>query len=121
MHVGRSLGTATPVLAGVAFAIGWTPCIGPTLAAILALSAGNASPPQGAVLLGVFSLGLGVPFILFGIWFTRALTITAVLRRRAREIGIASGVLLVAFGTLLATGQLARITGTLAKYTGIAI
>jgi cytochrome c-type biogenesis protein len=52
-------GPIAPVLAGVAFAIGWTPCVGPTLAAILALSAGGASPAQGAVLLAVYSLGLG--------------------------------------------------------------
>lgn len=52
----------TPVLAGVAFSIGWTPCVGPTLAAILALAASDGHPAQGAVLLGIYALGLGVPF-----------------------------------------------------------
>lgn len=121
MHLGRSAGVATPAVAGVAFAVGWTPCIGPTLAAILALSAGNASPAQGAVLLAVYSLGLGLPFMAFGIWFTRALRVTSVLRRRAREIGIASGALLMVFGVLLATGQIGKLTAELARYTAISL
>lgn len=111
---GRAL---TPVLAGVAFAIGWTPCVGPTLAAILALSAGGASPGEGAVLLAVYSLGLGLPFLLFGLAFTRALGLVAVLRRHWRAVSVVSGTLLVAFGALLASGQLLRLTARLARFT----
>ena len=104
------------VVAGVAFAIGWTPCVGPTLAGILALSAGNASPAQGAVLLGIFSLGLGLPFLLFGLGITRATSLATAMRRHARRISVASGAVLVVFCVLLATGQLARMTGQLARF-----
>ena len=114
-------GPIAPVLAGVAFAIGWTPCVGPTLAAILALSAGGASPAQGAVLLAVYSLGLGVPFLVFGLAFTRTLTLMQVLRRHWRVVNVASGVLLVGFGLLLATGELTEITSRLSRFAGVAV
>jgi cytochrome c-type biogenesis protein len=108
-------------LAGVAFAVGWTPCVGPTLAAILALSAGGAHPGQGAILLGVYSLGLGLPFLLFGLAFTRALGLVGALRRHWRVVTVSSGALLVAFGVLLATGELARVTTELARFTRFAV
>jgi cytochrome c-type biogenesis protein len=114
-------GPIAPVLAGVAFAIGWTPCVGPTLAAILALSAGGASPAQGAVLLAVYALGLGVPFLVFGLAFTRTLTLVQVLRRHWRVVNVASGVLLVGFGLLLATGELTEITSRLSRFAGVAV
>jgi cytochrome c-type biogenesis protein len=121
VHVGRVGGPIGPLLAGIAFAIGWTPCVGPTLAAILALSAAGASPEQGAVLLAVYSFGLGVPFLLFGLAFTRALTLVTALRRHWRVVGVASGALLVGFGLLLATGQLLELTARLSRFTGIAV
>jgi cytochrome c-type biogenesis protein len=107
----------TASLSGVAFAIGWTPCIGPTLAAILALAAAG-SPEQGAILLAVYSLGLGLPFLAFGLVFTRALGLTRLLRRRWRLVSVTSGALLVAFGVLLATGALVRLTARLSQFTG---
>jgi cytochrome c-type biogenesis protein len=114
----RGGGPVTATLAGVAFAIGWTPCVGPTLAAILALAAGSGGAGEGAVLLGVYSLGLGVPFLLFGLLFTRALGLVRALRRHWRAVSLASGTLLVAFGVLLATGELVRLTTRLARFTG---
>lgn len=111
----------TPVLAGVAFAIGWTPCVGPTLAAILALAASGGNPGQGAVLLAVYALGLGIPFLLFGLAFTRSLGLVRVLRRHWRLVSMTSGGLLVAFGVLLATGELVRLTTQLARFTGFSI
>jgi cytochrome c-type biogenesis protein len=116
LHMPRIGGPMAPALAGVAFAVGWTPCVGPTLAAILALSAGGASPGQGAVLLAVYALGLGVPFLLFGLLFTRALTVVRVVRRHWRAVGVTSGALLAAFGILLATGQLLELTTRLSRY-----
>jgi cytochrome c-type biogenesis protein len=117
----RRGGLVTPTLAGVAFAIGWTPCVGPTLAAILALAAGEGHPGQGAVLLAVYALGLGIPFLLFGLLFTRSLGLVRGLRRKWRVVSLASGSLLVAFGVLLATGELVRLTTRLARFTGISI
>ncbi len=114
-------GVAAPALAGVAFAVGWTPCVGPTLAAILALAAGGGHPAQGAVLLAVYALGLGIPFLLFGLLFTRSLGLVRALRRHWRVVGIASGSLLVAFGVLLATGELVRLMTRLARFTGLSI
>ncbi|MGH8983765.1 MAG: cytochrome c biogenesis CcdA family protein, partial [Acidimicrobiia bacterium] len=88
-------------LTGVAFAIGWTPCVGPTLAAILTLSAGGGGATEGAVLLAAFSLGLGLPFLIFGLAFTRSLGLVRWLRRRWRLVSVASAAVLVAFGALL--------------------
>jgi len=108
---------ATAGAAGVAFAIGWTPCIGPTLAAILALAAGG-SPEQGALLLGVYALGLGIPFLVFGLLFTRALGLVRTIRRHWRAVSLASGSIMVAFGVLLASGALIRLTAQLSRFTG---
>ena len=114
-------GPLTALAAGVAFAIGWTPCIGPTLAAILTLAAGEGHAEQGAVLLLVYALGLGVPFLAFGLAFTRALGLARVLRRHWRLVSVTSGTLLVAFGVLLATGELIRLTSVLSRFTGLTV
>jgi cytochrome c-type biogenesis protein len=113
---GRSLLAAG--LTGVAFAIGWTPCVGPTLAAILTLSAGAGGTVEGAVLLAAFSLGLGLPFLLFGLAFTRSLGLVRWLRRRWRAVSTVSAAVLVAFGALLISGDLVTLTTRLARYTG---
>ena len=117
---GRVGGVGLPAaaLVGVAFAIGWTPCVGPTLAAILTLAAGGGGAAEGAILLAAFSLGLGLPFLLFGLAFTRSLGLVGWLRRHRRVVSIVSASLLVAFGILLITGQLVESTTRLARYTG---
>jgi cytochrome c-type biogenesis protein len=112
------VGLPAAALVGVAFAIGWTPCVGPTLAAILTLSAGGGGAAEGAVLLAAFSLGLGLPFLLFGLAFTRSLGLVGWLRRHRRVVSLASASLLVAFGILLITRQLVESTTRLARYTG---
>jgi cytochrome c-type biogenesis protein len=114
-------GPLMALVAGLAFAIGWTPCVGPTLAAILTLAAGEGQAGQGALLLIVYALGLGVPFLLFGLAFTRALGLTHAIRRRWRIVSIASGALLVVFGVLLATGELVRLTSMLSRFTGLTV
>jgi cytochrome c-type biogenesis protein len=103
---------------GAAFAVAWTPCVGPTLAAILTLSAGGGSAAEGAVLLAAFSLGLGLPFLLFGLAFTRSLGLMRALRRHWRAVSIASAVLLAAFGALLISGDLVEWMARLARFTG---
>jgi cytochrome c-type biogenesis protein len=115
-RIGGPLG---PSLAGSPSPSAGTPCVGPTLAAILALSAGGASAEQGAVLLAVYALGLGVPFILFGLAFTRAIAVVSLLRRHWRIVYVASGALLVIFGVLLATGELTEVTSRLARFSGV--
>jgi cytochrome c-type biogenesis protein len=114
-------GPITVLAAGVAFAIGWTPCIGPTLAAILTLAAAEGHAEQGAALLLVYALGLGVPFLVFGLAFTRTLGLAHALRRRWRLVSVGSGTLLVAFGVLLATGELIRLTAVLSRFTGLTV
>jgi len=110
----------TAALIGAAFAVGWTPCIGPTLGAILTLSfAGGAT--EGAVLLGVYSLGLGLPFLLFGLLFTRALGLAKAVRRSWRAVSLASAMLLAAFGVLLITGELVDVTARLSRFTDLQI
>jgi cytochrome c-type biogenesis protein len=110
---GRPGTLPTATLAGAAFAIGWTPCIGPTLAAILTLAATSGQSAQGALLLAVYSLGLGLPFLLAGLAFTRALALTRTVRRHRRAVALASGTLMVAFGVVLALGDLTQITARL--------
>lgn len=116
VHLRRRVGPLAPAIAGVAFAIGWTPCVGPTLAGILALSAGTGQPQQGAVLLAVFSLGLGLPFLAFALMFDRASRLAKAMRSRARLVGRTSGAVLVVFGLMLATGALTRLTAALAGF-----
>ena len=109
----RSVLGAMPV--GAAFAIAWSPCIGPALAAILALAAGGARPGWGATLLVAYGLGLGVPFILGAIALERVRGVSSALRRHAAAIRIVGGVLLVILGVAIATGRFGDVTAHLAR------
>ena len=92
------------VLLGMAFAFGWTPCIGPILATILAVASTSRTVIWGAVLLGLYSLGLGIPFILLGLGLGRARRSFEWLRRNGRMIEMVGGLLLVGVGVLFVTG-----------------
>jgi cytochrome c-type biogenesis protein len=119
LHVGAGRGSlATSAATGVAFAVAWTPCVGPTLAAILTLSAASSGAAEGAVLLAAYSLGLGVPFLAFGLVFTRALGLVRWLQGHWRAVTLTSAALLVTFGVLLVTGDLVELTTRLASFTG---
>jgi cytochrome c-type biogenesis protein len=98
---------------GAAFAFGWTPCIGATMGAVLAMAAGRGTtggPAEGAFLLAVYSLGLGLPFILAGMGISRLTGAVRLLRTHTRVITIASGGLLIVVGLLFVTGDLFRLS-----------
>jgi cytochrome c-type biogenesis protein len=98
-------------LVGAAFAFGWSPCVGPILGGILTLAGARETLSQGVVLLGVYSAGLAVPFLLAGWSVERFLEQFRRIRPHFRRIEVASGLLLVAIGLLVATDQLARLNG----------
>jgi cytochrome c-type biogenesis protein len=89
---------------GLAFAFGWTPCIGPILGTILALAAQDGSVARGMTLMGFYALGLGIPFLLAGVFLRRAMGMMARLRRHMPAIERAMGVLLLGVGITLLTG-----------------
>ena len=98
---------------GAAFAFGWSPCIGATLGAVLTMAAGSSAsggPAEGAFLLAVYSLGLGVPFLLAGVGFSRLSGVLAWLRKRTRAINLVSGALLIVVGILFVTDQFFQLS-----------
>jgi cytochrome c-type biogenesis protein len=103
-------GPAGGFLLGLAFAIGWTPCIGPILAAILSVAANENSALEGAALLGVYSLGLGVPFLLAGIAIGPFLSFFSRFKRNLGLVEKIVGVLLVVTGFLFLTGNFTRLS-----------
>jgi cytochrome c-type biogenesis protein len=98
-------GKGGPIVAGAAFAIAWTPCIGPTLGAILGAAALSDSSARGALLLAVYSAGLAIPFILTALAFSRMTTAFAVVKRHYQAIVAVGGVILIAMGVLILTGE----------------
>ena len=102
-------GKGGPFVAGAAFALAWTPCIGPTLSAILAAAALAPSAGRGAVLLAFYSAGLAIPFLLTALAFSRMSSAFEFVRRHQREIMAIGGLVLVIMGVLIWTGEFFRL------------
>ena len=101
---------AFPILVGSAFAFGWTPCIGPVLGSILALSATEASISKGILLLSFYSLGLAIPFILSGYYMSKFLTTRKGFNKYYGIVTKTGGVVLLITGILIATNQIQVIS-----------
>ena len=99
-------GKGGPIVAGAAFAIAWTPCIGPTLGAIYAAAAVTGSADHGAILLAAYSAGLAIPFLLSAVAFSRMSTGFAVVKRHYQAIIAVGGLVLIAMGVLIWTEEM---------------
>jgi cytochrome c-type biogenesis protein len=105
----RRAGAGGPIIAGLAFAVAWTPCVGPTLASILAAASTSDTVGHGGVLLAFYSLGLAVPFLATALAFDRATTAFRWIRDRYLIVTAVSGCVLIAMGVLILTGELTQL------------
>jgi cytochrome c-type biogenesis protein len=110
-------GKGGPIVAGAAFAIAWTPCIGPTLGAILTAASISSSAGHAALLLAVYSAGLGIPFLATALAFSRMTTAFAAVKRHYGVVMGAGGAILIAMGILILTGGFTDLNIQAQKWT----
>ena len=116
MGKSRSFGRAAALVMGMAFAAGWTPCVGPILGSILALAASTGSIGAGALLLFVYSLGLGVPFLAVAFLFGRLTPLLRWFNTRSLIVSRLAGVVLIGIGVLIFSGRLTVLATWLAGF-----
>lgn len=102
---GKTPGRGGSVVLGMSFAFGWTPCVGPILASILFYAGAAETATQGALSLFAYSVGLGIPFVLVGLGFSRAIGAAAWIRKRYRALNLVSGLLMIGMGLLFLTDR----------------
>lgn len=110
---GKPLGFLGSFLVGLAFAFGWTPCIGPILAGILLMASNQDTVTKGIVLLSSYSLGLGIPFFVTAVSFHSFLSVFGWIKKHFRTVEIISGLFLIIIGFLIFIGSFSSLTGFL--------
>ena len=109
----RRAGRGGPIVAGAAFGLAWTPCIGPTLGAIITLALNSSSAGHATALVAVYCAGLAIPFLLTAVFFGYATSALAVVKRHYGTVVLVSGLLLITMGVLLFTGEFTRLNESL--------
>lgn len=110
-NVQKPRGIWGALLLGLAFAFGWTPCIGPILAGILTIASTKQTVTQGVFLLAVYSAGLGIPFLLTSLGLNKFLSFYSRFKRHFHAVEVVSGALVIAVGVLILTNNLSRLAG----------
>ncbi len=111
------LGLAAPFVLGIVFAAGWTPCIGPVLASILAVVSASANTATGAILLTFYAIGFALPFLAVGLGWSAGLRALGWVKRYGHAISLVSGGVLIAVGILYLTGEVALFSAWAQQFT----